>query len=114
MYVDWQQHQHHQQHQQPVISHQSPQQVLNTPTSASTAADHTTSGSRQLVIVPANTPTQMHFSSALIVDWLLTVRLIHGLSLSQRVLNGSNTQNTRCRAAICSMWYLLYTVGQLQ
>ena len=85
-YMDW--------HQAVVSSQQPPQRVLNPPTSPSTfsaptSVDNTTS--RQLVVVPANSRPHEHLSSALIADWLLAARFIHGpLSSCASVLNNDN------------------------
>jgi len=84
-YLDW---------QQRVISpRQPPQQVRHPPTSPSTFSepasdDHT--ASHQLVVVPASSRRQTDLGPALIADWLLTARLIHGLLSSCAVKLNNN------------------------
>ena len=76
-YVDW---------HQPVISpRQPPQQALYPPTSSSPARPasvdrHATTAGRRLVVVPASNDRShgARVASALIVDWLLTARYVHG------------------------------------
>ena len=88
-YIDW---------QQPGTSpRRPPQQVIGPPTSPSpssapTFVDHT---SRQLVVVPANAQSRMDSRSALIVDWLLAARFIHGLLSSSNVVLNEYVYSSR-------------------